>query len=92
LSQRSKVVIHSFEGCKSCETAKTFCQDHKIEFEERVYPTEEFEENVGSSFAPVIEVSGLRITGFNEEAAEVVLEATREGFGRKIKGIYEGYL
>jgi len=91
LSQKSKVVIHSFAGCKPCEMAKTFCQDHEIEFEERVYSVEEFKERVGP-LAPVIEVSGLRITGFNEETAEVVLEATKEGFGRRLKEAYGGYL
>jgi len=67
----AKVTVYSLTGCSECAKAKRFLKDNNIEFSEvnlseNKDKMKELVEKTGARSAPIIEIDGEFVLGFDE--------------------------
>ena len=67
----AKVVIYSTPTCGYCKLAKSYFQEHKVEYEEKdvsidMTAREDMMKKTGQLGVPVIDIDGTIVIGFNK--------------------------
>ena len=74
----AKITVYSTEQCPWCHTLKDFLKDKSVEFEAKDVAVDEAAraellKKSGGMGVPVIDIDGLIIVGFDQEAIEKAL-------------------
>ncbi len=74
----TKVLIYTTPACVYCQMAKKFFKDHRVAYKEKDVSVddkarEEMVEKSGQLRAPVIDIDGRIIVGFDEETLSELL-------------------
>ncbi len=74
----TKVLIYTTPACIYCQMAKKFFKDHDVAYEEKDVSVddkarEEMVEKSGQLGAPVVDIDGRIIVGFDEEKLSKIL-------------------